>query len=84
MANEADSANTTPDARWERVNALFHAAVARPLAERAAFLATKCSGDDGIRAEVESRLLAHVTGASAVAPQVSQSHSHSSSTGPRC
>jgi hypothetical protein len=46
MADESDNANGTPDARWERVNALFHAAVARPLGERAAFLATECSGDD--------------------------------------
>jgi serine/threonine-protein kinase len=42
--------------RWERVKGLFDAARATPQAERAAFLATACVGDDELRRDVE-RLL---------------------------
>jgi hypothetical protein len=54
---------TEPD-RWDTVERLFHAALARPAAERAAFLAEACGGDQGLRREVESLL---VQGASAEA-----------------
>ncbi len=43
--------------RWHRVDHLFAAALERPPAERAAFLAESCAGDPALRDEVE-RLLA--------------------------
>jgi len=45
--------------RWEHVFALFDAALARPEADRAAFLSSECSGDAHLRQEVESLLAAH-------------------------
>jgi serine/threonine protein kinase len=45
----------TPE-RWQRVEELYHAAYARPAAERAAFLAEACRGDERLRREVESLL----------------------------
>jgi Tol biopolymer transport system component len=44
--------------RWRRVKALFQAAVERPAAERSAFLATACDGEEDLRREVESLLAA--------------------------
>ena len=38
--------------RWERVQALFHAAVDRPAAERQAFVHAACAGDETLVAEV--------------------------------
>lgn len=40
--------------RWERIESLCHAALARPASERAAFLARACEGDAELRREVES------------------------------
>jgi uncharacterized RDD family membrane protein YckC/membrane-associated protease RseP (regulator of RpoE activity) len=51
----------TPD-RWSEVERLYHAALERSVAERAAFLLDACPGDDALRREVES-LLAQQTGA---------------------
>ncbi len=45
----------TPE-RWQRIEALYHAARARPPAERAAFLAEACPDDEALRREVESLL----------------------------
>jgi Tol biopolymer transport system component len=45
-------------ASWERVRAVFHAAVEEPVASRAAFLARACAGNDDLRREVESLLAA--------------------------
>jgi serine/threonine protein kinase len=45
--------------RWEHIFALFDAALARPEAERAAFLADQCGEDAHLREEVESLLAAH-------------------------
>ena len=42
--------------RWKRVEALYHAALPRPLAERATFLREACADDEGLRHEVESLL----------------------------
>jgi len=42
--------------RWKRVEALYHAAFARPVDERAAFLAEACADDEGLRYEVGSLL----------------------------
>ena len=41
---------------WQRVKALFQAAVERPETERDAFLASAAGGDDALRREVESLL----------------------------
>ncbi|HEV7892035.1 MAG TPA: serine/threonine-protein kinase [Pyrinomonadaceae bacterium] len=42
--------------RWRQVERLYHAALERGAARRAAFLAEACAGDDGLRGEVESLL----------------------------
>ena len=52
---------TVPD-RWRQVEDLCHAALARPVEERSAFLAHACQGDEGLLREVES-LLAQETSA---------------------
>jgi Tol biopolymer transport system component len=44
------------DDRWQRVKALFQAAVERPAAERDAFLASATGEDEALRREVESLL----------------------------
>jgi serine/threonine-protein kinase len=44
-----------PD-RWQRVEALYHAVLARPAGERADFLAQACPDDEALRREVESLL----------------------------
>ena len=45
----------TPE-RWKRIEELYHAARARPPAERAAFLADACPDDEALRRDVESLL----------------------------
>jgi serine/threonine-protein kinase len=47
---------TTED--WPRVEELFHAASQLGVAERDAFLARECAGDEGLRREVESLVTA--------------------------
>ena len=42
--------------RWSDVARLYHAAASRDAAEREAFLADACAGDDALRHEVESLL----------------------------
>jgi eukaryotic-like serine/threonine-protein kinase len=42
--------------RWQRVSRLYHAALARPAVERAAFLEEASSGDEALRSEVASML----------------------------
>jgi len=44
--------------RWRRVEALYHAGLALPEGERAAFLADACAGDAPLRGEVEALLSA--------------------------
>src|SRR5262245_38195967 len=51
---------SAPD-RWSRVEALYHAAQKRNVAERANFLDSACKGDADLRREVES-LLAQPSG----------------------
>ena len=46
---------------WERIRALFHAALEQPADARAAFLSSACQGDESLRREVESLLAAHGT-----------------------
>jgi len=42
--------------RWQEIERVYHAALERPLTERAAFLAESCAGDAELRREVESLL----------------------------
>ena len=50
--------------RWPRVKALFQAAVERPAAERAAFLAAAAGDDEALRQEVEALLASDASGGS--------------------
>ncbi|HXT62925.1 MAG TPA: protein kinase [Pyrinomonadaceae bacterium] len=45
----------TPE-RWQKVKQIFHTALDKPAAERIAFIAQACNGDDRLREEVESLL----------------------------
>ncbi len=45
-----------PKDRWQHISRLYHAALARPASERAAFLKEACSGDETLRSEVASML----------------------------
>ena len=44
---------------WPRVRSLFHEAIQRPRTERSAFLERECAGEESLRREVESLLVAH-------------------------
>jgi len=46
--------------RWARVKDVFNGALARGVDERPAYVASACGQDDGLRAEVERLLAAHV------------------------
>jgi serine/threonine protein kinase/Tfp pilus assembly protein PilF len=48
----------TPE-RWQQIDQLFHAALAREPAKRTDFLASACVGDEPLRLEVESLLSFH-------------------------
>jgi len=56
---------TASPERWATVERLYHAALARPVDARAAFVADACEGDQDLRREVES-LLAQGASADAV------------------
>jgi tRNA A-37 threonylcarbamoyl transferase component Bud32 len=58
-------------ARWQRVNELFHAALAHAANERDAFVARECGADSQLRLEVESLLAAHITQASVAGSAIS-------------
>ena len=66
----------TPD-EWERIKEIFDLAVAKPQADRAAFLQSNCGEDSAIRNEVE-RLLAEHERASGFLD-----HPHPAATGSR-
>ena len=57
----------TPE-RWGRIEELYHAAYAKPPAERAAFLTTACPDDDALRRQVEA-LLSQTQSGDAFFPQ---------------
>jgi serine/threonine-protein kinase len=42
--------------RWQQIERLYHAALARPVAERDAFVDARCQGDESLRSEVASLL----------------------------
>lgn len=46
----------TPE-RWQQIEKLYHSALGRQPAERAAFLQEACAGDEALRQEVESLLV---------------------------
>jgi serine/threonine protein kinase len=48
-----------PDSHWENLKELFHAALALPQQERAAYLDQACNGDTTLREAVESLLKSH-------------------------
>ena len=48
-----------PDPQWENLKEIFHAAVALPPKERAAYLDQACGGNQSVRAAVESLLKSH-------------------------
>jgi len=56
---------------WPDLEALFHEALARPPAERAAWLAERCAGRPELGGQVEAMLRAHDEAGSALnAPSV--------------
>ena len=58
----SDPDMTLPSDRWPRIKELFGSALARPAAERRAFLDQACGPTEGdIRREVETLLAAHQT-----------------------
>src|ERR1041384_8013661 len=48
----------TPE-RWQKIDEVFHAALAYEPAQRAGFLTSACGGDESLRLEVESLLSSH-------------------------
>jgi eukaryotic-like serine/threonine-protein kinase len=48
----------TPE-RWQQIDRLFHATLAREPIERVGFLAVACAGDESLRCEVESLMTFH-------------------------
>src|SRR5215212_6815880 len=50
----------TPE-RWQKIDALFQAAVARPRETRTVFLHEHCAGDEAMRREVEALLASDET-----------------------
>ena len=59
---------STTDARWQRVNELFHAVLARSAGERDRFLSAECGTDAALRLEVQSLIDAHRTGTAMGSP----------------
>jgi serine/threonine protein kinase/tetratricopeptide (TPR) repeat protein len=57
--SERDSPSGAPTPYWERLNEIFHAALALPPEARAGFLDNACPGDSALRAEVEWLISAH-------------------------
>src|SRR5262245_53605825 len=58
MVDRADSENG-PETRWQRVEQLFEAALARPAGDREAFLRQACGPDRALEQEVASLIAAH-------------------------
>src|ERR1043166_3368002 len=53
--------------RFQRVREIYHAALACPVDQRAAFLIQMCSGDDALKHEVQSLLAAEAEAGSFMA-----------------
>jgi len=60
------------DARWQRIEEVFHRAADLAPAQRAEFLSTACTGDDELRREVESLLANDDSGDNLVEAAVSK------------
>src|SRR5438445_10713477 len=52
--------------RWGTIERLYHAALKIPEADRSAYLADACAGDDALRHEVESLLAQRVSAGDAL------------------
>ena len=63
-ARAEEGAGTLTTDRWQQLESLCHAALARPAAERAAFLAGACGGDETLQREVESLVAGAASAAS--------------------
>jgi len=48
-----------PESNWENLQEAFHAALAMPVAERAAFIELSSKGDESLRNALESLLKSH-------------------------
>src|ERR1700741_3148207 len=48
-----------PESNWENLQEVFHAALAMPVAERAAFIERSSKGDESLRNALESLLKSH-------------------------
>jgi eukaryotic-like serine/threonine-protein kinase len=48
----------TPE-HWQRINEMFHGALALDCRERSAFLVAECDGDDALRVKIEALLTSH-------------------------
>ena len=59
MAVDGTPAFVPSGHRWERLRAVFHAAVEQPASSRSAFLARACDGDPSLQADVATLLRAH-------------------------
>ena len=57
--SERDSGPGAMDPHWERLNQIFHAALALPAGERPSYLDRACPEDSGLRAEVSELIAAH-------------------------
>ncbi len=53
-----------PAVRWNRIQSLFHAALALPASERAAFLEAECASEPDVRAQVQALLTEDERGSS--------------------
>src|SRR5438876_11955303 len=56
----------TGASRWSTIERLYHAALKIPEADRSAYLAEACAGDDTLRHEVESLLAQRVSAGDAL------------------
>jgi len=63
------------ESRWQRAKELFGSALEREPAQRSAFLAEACGGDEALSQEVESLLAAHQVAASDIGGMPSSDHS---------
>ena len=59
----------TPE-RWHKAKEIFQTAIDRLPGERSAFLASACDGDEALRAEVESLIVAHEKDGSFITEQI--------------
>src|SRR5262249_57966542 len=54
-----DKINPMNAERWAKIKPIFSEAAGRPADERAAFIRSRCGGDDTLVSEIHSLLVAH-------------------------